>query len=141
MADLRVRGRVLTRDPGVDLALVQLDSLPDGMEELPLAADAARPGDRVHVVGCRYDVDSLWAHSVSAVRQALTLKEGYFSGGKEFGKGRVSYRRPCRSTRVTAAARWSTSAARWSASPRRWPGRRRGPACSSTPPRSALWRT
>ena len=82
-----VRGRVLKRNPAVDLALVELESLPDGVEELPLADDAARPGDRVHVVGCRYDVDSLWVYSGGAVRQVQTLKEGYFSGGKELGKG------------------------------------------------------
>ena len=78
---------MLKRDPGVDLALVQLNSLPDGVEELSLAANGARPGDRVHVVGCRYDVDSLWVHSEGGVRQMLTLKQGYFSGGKELGKG------------------------------------------------------
>ena len=78
---------MLRRRPGVDLALVQLDSLPAGVEELPLATDGARPGDRVHVVGCRYDVDSLWTHSGGAVRQVQTLKEGYFSAGKQLAKG------------------------------------------------------
>jgi len=92
MPDLRksgaaVRGRVLKRDPAVDLALVELESLPDGAEALRLSEDAARPGDRVHVVGCRYDVDSLWAYSGGEVRQVETLKDGYFSGGKELGKG------------------------------------------------------
>ena len=92
MQDLRdrgqvVHGKVLKRNPAVDLALVQLDSLPDGVDELPLADDSAQPGDRVHVVGCRYDVDSLWVHTGGAVRQVQTLKEGYFSGGKELAKG------------------------------------------------------
>jgi len=87
MSDLRVRGHVLKCDPGADLALVQLDSLPDGVDELPLAADGARPGDRVHLVGCRYDVDALWVHSEGAVGALRTLKEGYFSGGKELGRG------------------------------------------------------
>ena len=84
---MAVRGRVLKRNPAVDLALVELASLPDGVEALPLSDDDARPGDRVHVVGCRYDVDSLWAHTGGEVRQVQTLKEGYFSGGKELGKG------------------------------------------------------
>ncbi len=92
MPDLRksgtaVRGRVLKRDPGVDLALVELESLPAGVEALPLSEDAARPGDRVRVVGCRYDIDSLWAYSCGEVRQVETLKDGYFSGGKELAKG------------------------------------------------------
>src|SRR5260370_686517 len=38
-------------------------------------------------VACRYDVDALWAHSVGEVRQVQTLKEGYFSEGKELAKG------------------------------------------------------
>jgi S1-C subfamily serine protease/Tfp pilus assembly protein PilF len=92
MTDLRadgtaVRGRVLKRNPEVDLALVELESLPVGVEELRLAEDSARPGDRVQIVGCRYDVDSLWVHSGGAVSQVETLRKGYFSNGKELAKG------------------------------------------------------
>jgi tetratricopeptide (TPR) repeat protein len=92
MPDLRadgtaVRGRVLKRNPDVDLALVELESLPVGVEELPLAEGGARPGDRVQLVGCRYDVDSLWVHSGGAVSQVETLRKGYFSNGKELAKG------------------------------------------------------
>ncbi len=92
MTDLRaagkvVRGSVLKCNRAVDLALVELDSLPAGVEELPLAADGARPGDRVQLIGCRYDVDALWAHSGGAVSQVETLHKGYFSGGKEYAKG------------------------------------------------------
>ncbi|HBI45149.1 MAG TPA: hypothetical protein DDY78_20170 [Planctomycetales bacterium] len=82
-----VRGRVLKRNPEVDLALVELESLPVGVEELPLAEDGARPGDRVQLVGCRYDVDSLWVHSGGAISQVTTLRKGYFSNGKELAKG------------------------------------------------------
>jgi tetratricopeptide (TPR) repeat protein len=87
MEDVRVRGRVLKRNPGVDLALLQLDSLPDAAAALPLADDAARPGDRVNVIGCRYDIDALWAYSTGEVRQVQTLKDGYFSGGQQLAKG------------------------------------------------------
>ena len=38
-------------------------------EALPLAADGARPGDRIHLVGCRYDIDALWAYSGGDVSQ------------------------------------------------------------------------
>jgi tetratricopeptide (TPR) repeat protein len=82
-----VRGRVLRRDRGTDLALVELESVPDGAGELRLADGPARPGDRVHMVGCRYDVDALWAYTGGVVRQAHALREGYYSGGKELAKG------------------------------------------------------
>src|SRR5262249_37301029 len=51
---LVVRGRVLKHSEQADLALVELESLPPGVTDLPLAAAGARPGDRVHVVGNRY---------------------------------------------------------------------------------------
>jgi S1-C subfamily serine protease/lipoprotein NlpI len=82
-----VRGKVLRRDRGTDLALVELESLPEGVGELRLADAAARPGDAVHVVGCRYDVASLWAYTGGVVAQAHALREGYYSGGKELAKG------------------------------------------------------
>ena len=92
MTDLRatgtaVRGRVLKRNPSVDLALIELESLPPVIEELPLAKVGAQPGDRVQMVGCRYDVDSLWAYSGGSVSQVETLHKGYFSNGKELAKG------------------------------------------------------
>jgi tetratricopeptide (TPR) repeat protein len=86
-AGMAVRGHVLKRNPDVDLALVELDSLPESVEELPLAEEGAQPGDRVQIVGCRYDVDSLWVHSGGAVSQVETLRKGYFSNGKELAKG------------------------------------------------------
>jgi tetratricopeptide (TPR) repeat protein len=92
MPDLRtngaaVRGRVLKRNPDVDLALIELESLPVGVEALCLSEQSARPGDPVQIIGCRYDVDSLWVYSGGAVRQVETLRKGYFSNGKELAKG------------------------------------------------------
>ncbi len=48
---LAVRGKVLYDSVRRDLAIVQLDKLPPGMQALPLAPRNARPGQRVHVVG------------------------------------------------------------------------------------------
>jgi tetratricopeptide (TPR) repeat protein len=82
-----VMGRVLERRPTADLALVELESLPKGVDALPLAATSAQPGDRVHVVGCRYDVDSLWCYGGGEVRQVLTLRDGYYHAGKQLARG------------------------------------------------------
>jgi tetratricopeptide (TPR) repeat protein/S1-C subfamily serine protease len=78
---------VLRKDRRVDLALVETESLPEGIEALRLSNEPARPGDRVHAVGCRYDLDALWAYTAGTVSQTHALKEGYFSGGKELAKG------------------------------------------------------
>jgi tetratricopeptide (TPR) repeat protein/S1-C subfamily serine protease len=82
-----VRGTVLQRNPDTDLALVELESLPKDVTELALAGEAARPGDRVHGVGNRYDTDVLWVCTQGSVRQVKALREGYFNNGKRLGKG------------------------------------------------------
>ena len=46
-----VRGRVVHREVGRDLALLRLDALPDHVKAIPLAAQSAGPGDTVHSVG------------------------------------------------------------------------------------------
>jgi tetratricopeptide (TPR) repeat protein len=82
-----VRGEVLRRNPDTDLALVKLESLPPEVGELRLAASPARPGDRVHSVGNRYDCDPLWVSTTGSVRQAFVWREGYFNSGKQLAKG------------------------------------------------------
>ncbi len=84
---LVVLGKVLRRSEAADLALVELESLPPGTAELPLAAAPARPGDRVHVVGNRYDTDTLWGYTAGAVRQVQTLRDGYFCAGRQLARG------------------------------------------------------
>ncbi len=84
---LAVRAKVLRRNPATDLALLELESLPGGVEALPLAPDFALPGATVHLVGNRYDVQVLWTYATGEVRYRQTLREGYFSGGKQLAKG------------------------------------------------------
>jgi S1-C subfamily serine protease/tetratricopeptide (TPR) repeat protein len=84
---IAVRGRVLRRSKESDLALVELAALPAGVQALPLAASAAGPGQRVHLVGNRYDTSVLWTASTGRVRAVRTLTEGYFSAGRQLGKG------------------------------------------------------
>lgn len=82
-----VKGRVLHRETAVDLALVELESLPADVVALPVAAASPQPGARVVGVGNRYDVDLLWVRSRGWVRQVRRLAEGYFSGGKQVAEG------------------------------------------------------
>jgi tetratricopeptide (TPR) repeat protein/S1-C subfamily serine protease len=82
-----VRGTVLRRELATDLALVELASLPVEAMELGLATGGVSPGDRVFVVGTRYDSDALWGFTAGTVRGSRVLREGYFNGGKQLAKG------------------------------------------------------
>jgi S1-C subfamily serine protease len=81
-----VRGRVVHREKASDLALVELDAAPADAAALPLAA-GARPGEAVHGVGNRRDLDVLWTCSTGVVRQAHVSAEGYFWQGALLAKG------------------------------------------------------
>jgi tetratricopeptide (TPR) repeat protein len=65
---LGLTGRVLDTDPERDLAIIQLEILPEGTEELKLAAESAGPGDRVHSIGNPAASDALWVHAEGGVR-------------------------------------------------------------------------
>ena len=51
MPKLGIRGRVVAQDPGRDLALIELASVPDDAEALVLAASSPNPGEQVHSIG------------------------------------------------------------------------------------------
>jgi tetratricopeptide (TPR) repeat protein len=70
----RRRGRVLAREPRKDLALIQLESMPDGVEAIPLAAESADPGDQVHTVGNPGASGALWVYTSGTVRQVYRKK-------------------------------------------------------------------
>ncbi len=84
---LVVRGKVVRREPEVDLALIELESLPEGVVGLRLGPASAQPGDRVHALGNRYDSPVLWVYVAGSVRQLRRLPEGYFNSGKQLAKG------------------------------------------------------
>ncbi len=81
-----VTGKVLHREIGVDLALVELESLPAGTVALPLAGRGVEAGERVQALGNRYDTDLLWLRSSGRVRAVRQLRDGYFTGGKQVAK-------------------------------------------------------
>jgi S1-C subfamily serine protease/Tfp pilus assembly protein PilF len=87
LRELRRAGRVVRKDAGRDLALVELDSVPDGVTELKLAAARPLPGEEVHSVGNRRDLDELWGYTSGHVRQIFRTEEGYFWNGRQLAKG------------------------------------------------------
>ena len=64
-----VRGWVVHSDMDRDLAVLQLDGLPDHVKALPLAAQSAGPGDTVHSVGNSGVLEGkLWRYTAGKVR-------------------------------------------------------------------------
>src|SRR5262249_41860384 len=45
-----IRGTVIAREPRCDLALIQLDTVPEDARQLPLARESPSPGQDVHSV-------------------------------------------------------------------------------------------
>jgi hypothetical protein len=81
--DLRVAGRVLRTDSDRDLALVELDSLPQGVQQLKLAGEGPDPGADVHAVGCPGNSSAMWVYSHGRVRQtaSISLDDGEAGDG------------------------------------------------------------
>jgi Flp pilus assembly protein TadD len=69
-----VRGRVVRVDGKRDLALVELDAVPGGVDELRLAVAPTGPGATVHAVGCPGQSSALWVYSFGKVRQVTDAR-------------------------------------------------------------------
>jgi S1-C subfamily serine protease/Tfp pilus assembly protein PilF len=72
----RIQARVIVRDVGRNLALLELARLPEGIAELPLAKESARPGEALHAIGNPNGHESLWLYSALNVRQTGTIAFG-----------------------------------------------------------------
>jgi S1-C subfamily serine protease len=64
-----IRGRVVARDPQADLAIIQLDRVPDGAQALVLAPRSPAPGQSVHSIGNPGGSGALWVYTPGRVRQ------------------------------------------------------------------------
>lgn len=74
-----IKGTVFLSEPERDLGVVQLESLPDGIQAFPLAADSASPGDAVHSVG--NPEGRMWFYTGGHVRGVYATKYA-LSGGQ-----------------------------------------------------------
>jgi HEAT repeat protein len=63
-----IRGRVVAQDQVCDLALVQLDRVPDGIEALALANKGADVGESVNSVGVAGASGAMWGFTQGSVR-------------------------------------------------------------------------
>jgi tetratricopeptide (TPR) repeat protein len=79
----RMRAKVLSADPKRDLAILQVDKLPEGTQALPLAADSAQPGDNLYLIGNPVASGAMWNFSVGTVRAVYKKKFTYKSSTHE----------------------------------------------------------
>ena len=73
-----VTGKILRTSDALDLALIEVPSLPAGTRALKLAVNRVSLGQSVRSIGHRGDIDTLWNSTAGTVRQNGRLAEGYF---------------------------------------------------------------
>lgn len=66
----RIRGKVFLADAARDLAVVELDSLPEDIQALSLASKSPRAGESLHSVG--NPIDEMWIYTQGTVRGVFT---------------------------------------------------------------------
>jgi hypothetical protein len=81
---LGLRGRVMAVDRKRDLALVQLDKLPEGAKAITLAADSPKPGEAVESVGNPGASDALWVYTSGTVRSVYKKQFRTGAGDHDF---------------------------------------------------------
>jgi S1-C subfamily serine protease len=69
-----IQAKVVARDKKADLALIQLESVPDGAVALPLAKESVVPGQTVHSLGNPGGSGALWVYTPGRVRQVYDKK-------------------------------------------------------------------
>ncbi len=80
---LLVTGTVLRKSDVADLALIELDALPESVAALSLASAEVRLGDPLRAVGHRLDLETLFNITTGPVRQVGLLANGYTWRGKK----------------------------------------------------------
>jgi hypothetical protein len=78
---LGIRGRVIATDRKRDLALVQLDRLPEGAKAVELAETSIGPGEAVESVGNPGSTEALWVYTSGTVR--AVYKKQFRTGAGE----------------------------------------------------------
>ena len=84
---LLVSATVLKSSDELDLALLELESLPADTCAVTLAARPPEPGESLHVIGNRLDLDTVWNVTTGPLRAGGRLADGYFWRGKKLAAG------------------------------------------------------
>jgi serine protease Do len=79
-----IRGRVLGIDRKRDLALIELDRLPEGAEALPLAETSIGPGEQVESIGNAGSSGALWVYTSGSVRSVYQKQFRTGAGEHDF---------------------------------------------------------
>ncbi|MGL4419770.1 MAG: S1 family peptidase [Gemmataceae bacterium] len=74
LARLAYRGKVIAKDRATDLAIIQLEKLPDGAVAVPLATESPEKGSSVHSVGNAGKSGGLWGYVAGKVRNVYRHK-------------------------------------------------------------------
>jgi S1-C subfamily serine protease len=74
LRDRGIPGRVVARDKQADMALIQIERVPDGAQALPIAPEGVSPGQSVHSLGNPGGSGALWVYTPGKVRQVYHKK-------------------------------------------------------------------
>jgi serine protease Do len=81
---LGLAGRVLGVDRKRDLAVLQLERLPEGVKAIKMAADSPKPGEEVESVGNPGASDALWVYTSGTVRSVYKKQFRTGAGDHDF---------------------------------------------------------
>lgn len=81
---LGIRGRVVAVDRKRDLALIQLDKIPEQANPIKLAEQSASPGEPVESIGNPGSSDALWVYTSGTVRSVYKKQFRTGAGEHEF---------------------------------------------------------
>jgi tetratricopeptide (TPR) repeat protein len=73
----RVKGKVISADPKRDLAIVQVETLPEGTKALPLAEGSGQPGDNLYLIGNPVASGAMWIYSIGSLRAVYQKRFTY----------------------------------------------------------------
>jgi S1-C subfamily serine protease len=66
--------RIVKKSPEHDLALLELERVPEGVSALPLAEESPRPGEQVHTIG-NPAASQLWKYTWGVVGQVTEIED------------------------------------------------------------------
>ena len=81
---LGIRGRVLGVDRKRDLALIELDRIPEGIKAIKLAEKSGSPGQQVQSVGNSGSTEALWVFTSGTVRSVYQKQFRTGAGEHDF---------------------------------------------------------